>query len=204
LVQTYESYYQRQAEVDKVGKIVNNAHWKRLTALLASTKGNIILGGNGDEMQRFIEPTVITNVHEDDPIVQGEIFGPLFPVLKYRTTADALRLQRKLSPTPLAVYVFSENLEQANDLTAGSMAGTASINDCMAQIAPTSLPFGGFGNSGHGAYRGRATIETFSHKQSFVNVPTAPEFEALLGWRYPYAESMQTVEFVKANLEAKL
>lgn len=147
---------------------------------------------------------MITDVREDDPIVQGEIFGPLFPVLKYSTTADAKRLQQKLSPTPLAVYVFSENIEQANDLAAGSMAGTASINDCMAQIAPTSLPFGGFRNSGHGAYRGKATIDTFSHKQSFVTVPTVPEFEALLGWRYPYAESMQTVEFVKANLEAKL
>ena len=84
------------------------------------------------------------------------------------------------------------------------MAGTVSINDCMAQIAPTSLPFGGFGNSGYGAYRGKATIETFSHRQSKVTVPTAPEFEALLGWRYPYAESRDTVEFVKANLEMKL
>jgi acyl-CoA reductase-like NAD-dependent aldehyde dehydrogenase len=190
--------------VTKVGKIVNNAHWKRLTGLLGSTKGNIILGGKGDEKQRFLEPTVVTNVHEDDPIVQGEIFGPFLPVLKYTTTPDAKRLQQKLSPTPLGAYVFSENIEEANDLASAAMAGTASINDCMAQIAPTSLPFGGFGNSGHGAYRGKATIETFSHKQSLVTVPTAPEFEALLGWRYPYAESMQTVEFVKANLEAKL
>jgi acyl-CoA reductase-like NAD-dependent aldehyde dehydrogenase len=190
--------------VEKVGKIVNNAHWKRLTSLLGSTKGKVILGGKGDEKNRFIEPTVITDVQENDPIVQDEIFGPLFPVLRYSTPADALRLQKKLSPTPLASYVFSENLEQANEIAAVSMAGTVSINDCMGQIAPTSLPFGGFGESGIGAYRGKATIDTFSHKQSFVTVPTAPEFEALLDWRYPYAESMETVEFLKANLEAKL
>jgi acyl-CoA reductase-like NAD-dependent aldehyde dehydrogenase len=175
-----------------------------LTSLLASTKGKIILGGNGDEKTRFIEPTVITDLQDSDPIIQEEIFGPLFPVLKYTTQADLARLQQKLSPTPLGVYVFSEDLKQANEIAAAAMAGTVSINDCMAQIAPTSLPFGGIGNSGIGAYRGKASIETFSHKQSTVTVPTSPEFEALLAWRYPYAESMQTVEFVKANLEAKL
>jgi acyl-CoA reductase-like NAD-dependent aldehyde dehydrogenase len=187
-----------------VGKIVNHAHWRRLSDLQASTKGYVFLGENDDEAERFISPTVTIDVLEDDPLVQGEIFGPMLPVLKYNTAEDVRHLQRKLSPTPLACYVFSEDLAQANEIVAQSMAGTASINDCMAQIAPTSLPFGGFGVSGHGAYRGRATIDTFSHKQSTVTVPTAPEFEALLEWRYPYAESMETVEFVKANLEAKL
>ncbi|KAG0649348.1 Aldehyde dehydrogenase family 3 member A1 [Hyphodiscus hymeniophilus] len=204
LIKTYKSYYPQQATVEKVGKIVNNAHWKRLTSLLASTKGKVILGGKGDESSRFLEPTVITSVLEDDPIVQDELFGPFLPVLRYSTPADLSRLQQKLSPTPLAVYVFSSDLVQANEIASGSMAGTAAINDCMAQVAPTSLPFGGFGNSGIGGYRGKASIDTFSHKQSVVTVPTAPEFEALLGWRYPYAESMETVEFVKANLEARL
>lgn len=188
----------------KVGKVVNNAHWQRLSDLQASTKGKLILGGKGNKADRFIAPTVIIDVLADDPVVQGEIFGPILPVIKYGNAEDARRLQRSLSPTPLASYVFSDDVAQANEIVAGSMAGTASINDCMAQIAPTSLPFGGFGGSGHGAYRGKATIDTFSHKQPLVTVPTAPEFEALLQWRYPYAESIQTVEFVKANLEAKL
>ena len=188
----------------KVGKVVNNAHWQRLFDLQASTKGKIILGGKGNKADRFIAPTVIIDVLTDDPVVQGEIFGPILPVIKYGNAEDARRLQQSLSPTPLANYVFSDDIKQANEIVAGSMAGTASINDCMAQIAPTSLPFGGFGGSGHGAYRGKATIDTFSHKQSLVTVPTTPEFEALLQWRYPYAESTQTVEFVKANLEAKL
>ena len=115
----------------KVGKIVNSAHWKRLTALLASTKGNIILGGKGDEKQRFREPTVITDVPEDDPIVQGENFRLLLPVLKSTTPPGAKRLQHKLSPTLLGVYLFSDNIEQASDLASGVVVGTASINDCM-------------------------------------------------------------------------
>ena len=74
----------------------------------------------------------------------------------------------------------------------------------MGQIAPISLPFGGFGRSGFGAYRGKASIDTFSLQQSAVTVPTSPEFEALLGWRYPQAEGMETVAFVKTVLEFKL
>jgi acyl-CoA reductase-like NAD-dependent aldehyde dehydrogenase len=203
-MQTYQSYYQGKPEWNKVGKIVNNAQWRRITSLLSSTEGKIILGGKGDEAERFIEPTVVIDVDENDSTVQGEIFGPILPVLKYRTTEDAKRLLRELSPDALALYVFTENLEEANKIINLSSTGTASINDCMAQIAPTSLPFGGFGKSGFGSYRGRASIETFSHKQSVTTVPTSPEFEALMGWRYPYAESMETVKFVKANLEVSM
>jgi hypothetical protein len=74
----------------------------------------------------------------------------------------------------------------------------------MAQIAPSSLPFGGVGQSGFGSYRGKASIDTFSNLQSLVAVPTVPEFEAMLGWRYPQTESLETVELVKANLQAPL
>jgi acyl-CoA reductase-like NAD-dependent aldehyde dehydrogenase len=190
--------------VEKVGKIVNNAHWKRLVRLIASTKGKIIVGGTGDEMARFIEPTIIIDVPEEDPVVQTEIFGPIFPVMKYSSTSDRARLLQKLSPDALALYVFTEDLEEADLIVKTSTTGTASINDCMAQIAPTSLQFGGFGKSGTGAYRGKASIDTFSHKQATVTVPTSPEFEELQGWRYPYAESSKTVEFVKKNLERKL
>jgi hypothetical protein len=102
------------------------------------------------------------------------------------------------------VYVFAEDLEEANKIINLSATGTASINDCMAQIGPTSMPFGGFGKSGFGWYRGRESVEMFSHRQSVVTVPTTPEFEALLGWRCPYDETMETVKFVNANLEVPL
>jgi acyl-CoA reductase-like NAD-dependent aldehyde dehydrogenase len=203
-MQIYQSYYQGNPKWERVGKIVNNANWIRITSLLSSTRGEIILGGKGNEPERFIEPTVVINVNEDDSTVQGEIFGPVLPVIKYSTSEDAKRLLGELSPDALALYVFSQDLEEANKIINMSTTGSASINDCMAQIAPTSLPFGGFGKSGFGSYRGRESIETFSHKQSIVTVPTAPEFEALMGWRYPYAESMETIKFVKTNLEVPM
>jgi acyl-CoA reductase-like NAD-dependent aldehyde dehydrogenase len=136
--------------------------------------------------------------------VQEELFGPVLPILKYTTTEDAKQLLRELSPDALAVYVFTEDLEEASRIIDLSYAGSAAVNDCLAQIAPTSLPFGGFGQSGFGSYRGRDSIETFSHKQTVVTVPTSPEFEGLLGWRYPYSESEETIQFVKANLEVPL
>src|SRR3979411_71906 len=107
-MQTYQSYYQGQPEWNKVGKIGNNAQWRRITSLLSSTEGKIILGGKGDEAERFIEPTVVIDVDENDSTLQGAIFGPILPVLKYSTTEDAKRLLRELSPDALALYVFTE------------------------------------------------------------------------------------------------
>jgi acyl-CoA reductase-like NAD-dependent aldehyde dehydrogenase len=201
--QMYSTFYAHKNEVSNVGRIINKQHWKRIMDLISATKGTITQGGNGDESALFIKPTIITDVLENDPVVETELFGPVLPVIKYSTTQDAKRLANSLSPAALALYVFSEDLAEANDFVSTCPAGTASINDVMAQIAPSSLPFGGVGSSGFGAYRGRASIDTFSHKQSVVTVPTVPEFEALLGWRYPQAESIDTVNFVKGVLEAK-
>ena len=171
-------------------------------SVLASTKGKTIVGGTGDEETLFIEPTIVKDVAKDDPIVETEIFGPILPIIKYSTPADGKRLLQNLSTGALGVYVFSNDLKEANEIVTWTSAGTASINDVMAQIAPSSLPFGGVGQSGFGSYRGKASIDTFSNLQSLVTVPTVPEFEAMLSWRYPQAESLETVELVKANLQA--
>ena len=172
--------------------------------LLASTKGKTIVGGAGNEETLFIEPTIVKNVPADDQLIQTEIFGPILPVVQYSSATAGKQLLQSLSTGALAVYIFSTDMQEANEIVAWTSAGTAAINDVMAQIAPSSLPFGGVGQSGFGTYRGKASIDTFSNLQSIVTVPTVPQFEAMLGWRYPQAESMDTVEFVKANLEANL
>jgi acyl-CoA reductase-like NAD-dependent aldehyde dehydrogenase len=173
-------------------------------SLLESTKGKTVFGATGNEETLFISPTAIKDLSPSDPLLQTEIFGPILPILKYSTPANAKSLLNTFSPTTLGLYVFSSSLEQAHDILTWVQAGSAAINDVMAQIAPTSLPFGGVGQSGFGAYRGKASIDTFSHRQSVVTVPAVPQFEAMLGWRYPMVEGMGTVEFVKKNLEVKL
>ncbi|KAF8853370.1 putative aldehyde dehydrogenase [Acephala macrosclerotiorum] len=200
----HQDFYGDKVEIAKVSKIVNASHWKRIMSLLTSTQGTIVFGGTGSEVDLFIEPTVIKNISSNDPLVQTEIFGPILPVLKYRTDAEAKALLHKLSPDALALYAFSEDLEEARQVLTWCNAGTVCINDVMGQIAPVSMPFGGVRGSGLGAYRGKASIETFSHKQPMVTVPTVPQFEAMFAWRYPQMESKETVAFVKANLEMKL
>jgi acyl-CoA reductase-like NAD-dependent aldehyde dehydrogenase len=143
----------------------------------------------------------VLNVTEDDPLVQTEIFGPILPILTYKTSEDAMRMMRKISPNPLALYIFSEDREETENFLIQTPAGTVSVNDIMGQIAPASLPFGGFGSSGFGSYRGRASIETFSHARSETTVSTSKEFEMTLDWRYPYKAGMETIEFVKKHLE---
>lgn len=203
-IQAHQDFYGDTVEVAKVGKIVNADHWKRVMSLITSSQGTTVFGGTGSEAELFIEPTVVKNITSEDSLAQTEIFGPILPVLKYSTKIGAKALVQKLSANALALYVFTEDLEEARQILTWCNAGTACINDVMGQIAPVSMPFGGVRGSGLGAYRGKASIETFSHKQPMVTVPTAPEFEAMLAWRYPQMESKETVAFVKANLEMKL
>ncbi|EEA24949.1 Hexadecenal dehydrogenase [Talaromyces marneffei ATCC 18224] len=200
----YAEFYKGKAELPSVGHIVNAAQFSRVQSLFSSTKGKIILGGELNSTTYFIEPTIVTDIEVDDALLQAEVFGPILPVIKAKDTDHAQTLAREIAPESLGLYIFSEDLEEANKVINALPNGSASINDVMAQIAPTSMPFGGFGSSGFGAYRGKASIDTFSHKQSIVTVPTVPEFEAMLEWRYPYADQEKTVEFIRANMLAPL
>ncbi|KAI7976225.1 hypothetical protein EIK77_010698 [Talaromyces pinophilus] len=204
LRQYYTEFYKGKAELPSVGHIVNAAQFSRVQSLFSSTKGKVILGGELNSTTRFIEPTIITDVNLDDALLQAEVFGPILPVIKAKDIEHAQTLAREITPEALGLYVFSEDLDEANKVINALPNGSASINDVMGQIAPTSMPFGGFGSSGFGAYRGKASIDTFSHKQSIVTVPTVPEFENMLEWRYPYADQEKTVEFIRANMLAPL
>lgn len=102
-----------------------------------------------------------------------------------------------IAPKSLSLYVFSKDLSEANSLVNTLPCGSSATNDVMAQIATQSLPFGGFGHSGFSAWRGKANINTFSHLQSIITVPTSKDSEAILEWRYPYADPDRTVDFVR-------
>lgn len=69
---------------DSYARIVNTGHWKRLNSMLSGTKGQIVLGGEGDETSKFMPPTVVSNVKVDDPVMSGEIFGPILPIIPTR------------------------------------------------------------------------------------------------------------------------
>ena len=105
------------------------------------------------------------DVHESDPIMQEEVFGPILPIVRCNSPAEALKFINRRS-RPLCLYVFSENKQVVEKLVTGVRSGTVCVNDTIVQFGIDELPFGGVGESGIGAYHGKYTFKTFSHQKS--------------------------------------
>jgi acyl-CoA reductase-like NAD-dependent aldehyde dehydrogenase len=146
------------------GRIVNERHFDRLSALL---EGDIVVGGDTDMDSLYIAPTVIDNVTEDHPAMAEEIFGPILPVIAYDSLDEALELVRR-RPKPLAFYLFTRDREVQRRVLAGTTSGGVCVNDTMVYYSNTSLPFGGVGMSGFGRYHGRFGFETFSNPRAVM------------------------------------
>ncbi|MDR9417122.1 MAG: aldehyde dehydrogenase [Gracilimonas sp.] len=146
-------------------RIVNDDHFQRLKGYLS--QGTIYVGGETDAEERFISPTILTEVNDDAPILEEEIFGPILPVFSYEKTEEAIDFVNSRSK-PLAFYVFTED-EKTESLLLNSCAfGGGSVNDVVAYLGNPDLPFGGVGKSGMGAYHGKASFDTFSHTKSIM------------------------------------
>jgi aldehyde dehydrogenase (NAD+) len=156
------------------GRVVNNAHLQRLLGMLESTKGRLVAGGNANEGDRYLSPTVLAEVSWDDPVMQEEIFGPVLPVLSYDNISEALSGINERDK-PLALYVYSENADLVQQVIDGTSSGSVCVNHNAVQLAVPGLPFGGVGASGMGAYHGRAGFETFSHAKSVLHRPRRGE-----------------------------
>ncbi|MFP7287804.1 aldehyde dehydrogenase [Shouchella clausii] len=150
-------------------QIVNDKHFERLRRYLDS--GHIVLGGQISPKARLMSPTILTDVPWDAPIMQEEIFGPILPVFRYKTPAEAIQKVRSL-PNPLALYVFSENERVQRLFTEQLSFGGGCINDTLMHAANPYLPFGGKGTSGIGAYHGYESFRTFSHQKSLLKQST--------------------------------
>jgi len=147
------------------GRIVNERHHRRLAVLLKD--GEVVTGGEADEATRYVAPTILRNVAPDAPVMQEEIFGPILPVLRVPSVDAAVDFVNA-RPKPLALYVFSKDERVQQDVIARTSSGGACVNATIWHIANPALPFGGVGPSGMGAYHGRESFETFSHRKSVV------------------------------------
>ncbi len=156
-------------ESEGLPRIINENHYKRLMKLIDPEK--VILGGTGNDEERFIEPTVMKGVKEEDPVMQEEVFGPIMPFLVYSSLDDLLSLLKD-KPSPLALYVFSGNLRMARKIHKELRTGGGMINDTVVHFVNASTPFGGIGESGMGNYHGRAGFETFTHRKTVIKKPT--------------------------------
>jgi len=149
-------------------RIVNQKAIERLKKLMQH--GTILYGGKIDESDNYISPTIIDNVHEDFPIMQEEIFGPLLPVLTFKNCQQSIDFINK-NEKPLALYVYS-NSKFAKEILLKTSSGGACINDGLMHIANHHLPFGGVGNSGMGSYHGHRSFLVFSNEKAYVTSST--------------------------------
>lgn len=150
------------------GRIVNERHHKRLSQLLGS--GEPVTRVDVDEADRYISPTVLRDVSTDSKAMEDEIFGPILPVLSYREPEEAVRFINE-RPKPLALYVFSENESLQSRILASTSSGGVSINHVWLHLGVPDLPFGGVGESGLGAYHGKYSFDTFTHKKGVLKKP---------------------------------
>ena len=151
------------------GKIINQKHFERLTWLINQNK--VACGGRTDASTLKIEPTVMVNVTWDDAVMGQEIFGPILPVLTYKTDEEMLEIVNSRSK-PLALYLFTSSKKLEKTVLSRCSFGGGCINDTIVHLATTNMGFGGVGESGMGAYHGKVGFETFSHKKSIVDKKT--------------------------------
>lgn len=147
-------------------RIVNDRAFDRIVSYFAD--GEVVYGGVTDRAQRYVSPTIIDGVTWDSPVMQDEIFGPVFPVIGYDDLDEVLNRIRSMEK-PLALYYYGR---KGKKVVAGTSSGGCCINDCIMHIANDGLPFGGVGNSGMGAYHGKLTFDVFSHRRAVVDTPT--------------------------------
>ena len=157
--------YKNAAFNSSYPKIINRHHYNRLKKLLASeTK---VIGGICNDTERKISPAILPDTDFDKPVMQEEIFGPLLPIISYRSLDKAIQTL-KTKEKPLACYVFTKKKATANKIIHEISYGGGCINDVVIHISNHNLPFGGVGNSGIGGYHGKYSFETFSHRKSIV------------------------------------
>jgi aldehyde dehydrogenase (NAD+) len=166
-------------------RIVNERHFDRLVSYLEH--GRVVVGGGHDRGERYIAPTVLVDAQPSSPPVVEEIFGPILPVLAYRSLDEALDFAKR-SKDPLALYVFSNRPEVQERVLREVPSGGAAVNEALLHFMNPRLPFGGRGASGTGHYHGRFGFELFSHRKAVVegsrlDLPIRyPPYRGKLAW----------------------
>lgn len=184
-----EFYGDTVKESESFGRIINEKHFNRLKNILEKDKEHIIYGGEYDEVDKFIEPTIIEVSDWNAACMSEEIFGPILPIMTYRKLNEAINNINK-QPKPLALYLFTNNKRVEKTVLSHISSGGVSINDTIIHLANSNLPFGGVGNAGMGAYHGEESFRTFSHRKSVLK--KSSKFSTNLMYP-PYGEKQLTV-----------
>lgn len=160
------------------GRIIHHRHFDRLVGYLGA--GRLAHGGRHQREDLYLEPTLLTDVPAQAPVMEEEIFGPILPVLPFDHLDDVLARLRH-QPEPLALYLFTRERSTQDHVLEATRSGGVCLNDTLTHMIGHDLPFGGLGDSGMGAYHGKASFDAFTHVRSVLRRPLAPD----LPLRYP-------------------
>jgi coniferyl-aldehyde dehydrogenase len=163
---TAAKFYPRGGADQNYTSIASARHYDRLRSLIddARKKGARVVEIEKDGIAniRKLAPVIVLNVTDDMAIMQDEIFGPVLPVMTYRTIDEAIGyINRK--PRPLALYYFGHNSEDRRKVLTRTTSGNVTINDTLMHYVQDDIPFGGIGMSGMGAYHGVEGFRSLSH-----------------------------------------
>ncbi|QOY96520.1 aldehyde dehydrogenase family protein [Massilia sp. UMI-21] len=149
-------------------------------ALAGGARAWPLSGVAGDARRRLFPPVALSGLAPDASVLREEIFGPVLPVLEYASLDEAIAWINA-RPRPLALYLFARRRATVERVLAHTTSGGVTVNDTFLHAGTDSLPFGGIGESGMGAYHGEEGFRTFSHfKPVFLRARIG-----LLPWLYP-------------------
>lgn len=151
-------------------RIIGPKHFERLSDHLedAISKGATLdFGGKTDKSSFYFEPTILTAISEDMSVFQGEIFGPILPILTFSTIEEAIGMVNS-KPKPLALYYFGKESENSEKVVRETSSGNVVLNDCVIHFLHNNLPFGGVNNSGIGKAHGHEGFLAFSNEKGVL------------------------------------
>lgn len=147
------------------GRIINRSRYNHLIDLMEGH--TVICGGDSDDKDLYIAPTLLDDVTADSPIMREEIFGPLLPIIEYDDIEEVIEYIKSMEK-PLSLYYFTSDKFKVNNMINKTSSGGCAINDVVIQVANHNLPFGGVGHSGMGSYHGKYSFLTFSHSRAVM------------------------------------
>ncbi|XP_041851558.1 aldehyde dehydrogenase family 3 member A2-like isoform X2 [Melanotaenia boesemani] len=158
-----EFYTDNPKASEDYGRIINQRQFKRIMGLMEGS--TVAFGGDADESECYIGPTVLKHVTHESKVMKEEIFGPLLPIITVSGVDEAIHLINQ-GEKPLVLYVFSHDTTLIHRVIAETSSGALLANDCIVHFIDSALPFGGVGYSGMGCYRGRHSFDQLSHLRS--------------------------------------
>jgi len=163
-----ELYGENPKQNPDYSQIISPREVRRLALLVDKEK--VVVGGDYDEAERYFAPTTLYPVDWTDDVMQGEIFGPILPILTYSDLRDAIT-QIKSRPRPLAGYIFSRDQNTIDEFVSGFSFGGGAVNQTNVHVYVDSVPFGGVGESGIGSANGKYGYDSLTHAKSILISP---------------------------------